>query len=213
MLSNWFNHLLNMESNNSTEEVIKNAARKVFTLKGLDGARMQDIADEANVNKGLLNYYFRSKEKLFMIIFDEAFNALFSETSQILNSENSLQEKILLIIKNDSLTILKNPFLPMFVMNELAKNQHLIEEKINNSPVKLIIRNFSKQVESEVKKGTIRNVNGEELFINMTSMIMFPFIGKNLFQTLFNRNDKSFEALIIKRQVEVAEFILASIRK
>jgi TetR/AcrR family transcriptional regulator len=202
-----------MEKDNSTEEVIKNAARKVFTLKGLDGARMQDIADEANVNKGLLNYYFRSKEKLFTIIFDEAFNALFSETSNILNSENSLQEKIVQIIKNDSVTILKNPFLPLFVLNELSKNQHLIEEKLNNSPVKLILKNFSKQVESEVKKGTIRNVNGEELFINMTSMIMFPFIGKNLFQTLFNRNDKSFEALIIKRQVEVAEFILASIRK
>ena len=49
----------------STEEKILAAAKKVFVLKGMAGARMQDIADEAGINKALLHYYFRSKEKLF----------------------------------------------------------------------------------------------------------------------------------------------------
>jgi len=45
----------------STEEKILEAAKKVFVNKGMAGARMQDIADEAGINKALLHYYFRSK--------------------------------------------------------------------------------------------------------------------------------------------------------
>ena len=58
-----------MKKDLSTEEKILNAAKKVFLTKGMDGARMQDIADEAGINKALLHYYFRSKDKLFEQIF------------------------------------------------------------------------------------------------------------------------------------------------
>jgi len=47
---------------------ILDAAREVFVERGLDGARMQDIADKAGINKALLHYYFRNKEKLFELI-------------------------------------------------------------------------------------------------------------------------------------------------
>jgi AcrR family transcriptional regulator len=56
----------------NTEERILDAAKKVFMQKGSAGARMQDIADAAGINKALLHYYFRSKEKLFEVIFREA---------------------------------------------------------------------------------------------------------------------------------------------
>ena len=58
-----------MEAN--TEQIVRDAARKVFTQKGFDGARMQDIADEAGIHKSLLHYYFRSKDKLFEAIFKD----------------------------------------------------------------------------------------------------------------------------------------------
>ena len=46
----------------NTEEKIIDAATDVFVQKGMDGARMQEIADLAGINKALLHYYFRSKE-------------------------------------------------------------------------------------------------------------------------------------------------------
>ena len=49
----------------STEEKILEAASKVFTEKGFAGTRTRDIAEHAGINLALLNYYFRSKEKLF----------------------------------------------------------------------------------------------------------------------------------------------------
>ena len=69
MLTIWLNYMVKKEKDDSTEERILEAAKKVFIRNGMAGARMQDIADEAGINKALLHYYFRSKEKLFDEIF------------------------------------------------------------------------------------------------------------------------------------------------
>jgi AcrR family transcriptional regulator len=66
------------QKDKSTEEAILQVARKAFTQKGLSGARMQDIANEAGINKALVHYYFESKEKLFQLIFEEEFGKFFS---------------------------------------------------------------------------------------------------------------------------------------
>ena len=65
-----------MQRDVSTEQKIREAARKVFQAKGMHGARMQDIADTAGINKALLHYYFRSKDQLFEAIFKEALQQL-----------------------------------------------------------------------------------------------------------------------------------------
>jgi AcrR family transcriptional regulator len=54
-----------LETSVTTEERIKQAAVKVFQAKGYGAARTRDIAEEAGINLALLNYYFRSKERLF----------------------------------------------------------------------------------------------------------------------------------------------------
>ena len=77
----------------TTEEVILEAARKVFVKKGMYGARMQDIADEAGINKALLHYYFESKDKLFEKVFMEAAGHLFPKVNEVFNSDASVFEK------------------------------------------------------------------------------------------------------------------------
>ncbi|MDN3670454.1 helix-turn-helix domain-containing protein [Echinicola jeungdonensis] len=61
----------NRENDDSTEGKIKTAARKVFQQKGFAAARTRDIAEEPGINLALLNYYFRSKGKLFDLIMME----------------------------------------------------------------------------------------------------------------------------------------------
>src|SRR5271156_3051845 len=101
------------------EQRILAAAKKVFLLKGMDGARMQDIADEAGINKALLHYYFRSKEKLFEVIFREAMDQLFPRIIGILNADKPLFDKIESFCGEYVGMLLNNPYLPMFVMNEV----------------------------------------------------------------------------------------------
>ncbi len=114
----------------STEEKILAAAKKVFIAKGMAGARMQDIADEAGINKALLHYYFRSKEKLFEMIFMEAAQKLFPKINFIFESDVSLFEKIENFCEEYITIMSENPYLPLFVLNEISRDPEIFMKKI-----------------------------------------------------------------------------------
>src|ERR1700753_4502302 len=79
----------------TTEERIKEAARKLFTQKGFAGTRTRDIAEEAGINLALLNYYFRSKEKLFDLVMLENLGQFISGVRALFNDKaTSLDQKI-----------------------------------------------------------------------------------------------------------------------
>ena len=94
----------------NTENQILKAAREVFIAKGYEGARMQEIADRAGINKALLHYYFRSKEKLFEAVFSEIAMNLFPAMKQLLEAEIGIKEKVTFFIKIYLKTLLENPF-------------------------------------------------------------------------------------------------------
>ena len=78
----------------STEDRILASAKKVFYQKGLKGARMQEIADDAEVNKAMLHYYYRSKEKLFDKVFEQSINRVTPVLLAVFAEEVPLKEKI-----------------------------------------------------------------------------------------------------------------------
>src|SRR5690242_3482240 len=96
-------------SDETTKEKILAAANQIFTKKGMAGARMQDIADEAGINKALLHYYFSSKEKLFEVIFEEAAEKLFSRISQVIESDEPLFETIQSFTREYISFMMENP--------------------------------------------------------------------------------------------------------
>ena len=108
--------------NKGAEEKILVAARKVFTTKGMAGARMQDIADEAGINKALLHYYFRDKDKLFEVVFMEEAQKFFPKINAIFNSDVPLFEKIENFVNEYIDEMQENPYLPWFVMNEVNRD-------------------------------------------------------------------------------------------
>jgi TetR/AcrR family transcriptional regulator len=110
-----------MQANN-TENQILEAALKVFHKKGLAGARMQEIADEAGINKSMLHYYFKNKEQLFGQIFMQSFKRFIGGILPLLNEQNTWEEKIPVIIEHYANVMQNNPDLPLFVINELRQN-------------------------------------------------------------------------------------------
>ncbi len=103
------------------EKIIWEAARKIFLTKGLSGARMQDIADEAGINKALLHYYYRSKEKLFAQIFEKELVSFLHDIEAIFKSDLAFFEKIEKLVDHDIDTFSKCPELPLFILNELSQ--------------------------------------------------------------------------------------------
>ncbi len=108
--------------NESTEERIKAAAAKIFMEKGFDGTTTRDIAKEAGLNSALMNYYFRSKEKLFAGVFSEMCELFFQGLTEILSKPLSFQDKILALIDHDFKIFRENPALSNFILNELHRN-------------------------------------------------------------------------------------------
>ena len=197
----------------TTEQKIKEAAIKVFTLKGKDGARMQDIADEANINKAMLHYYFRNKQKLFEIVFEEKLMELFSTFQIILDSDLDFEEKIRKFIDTEIEMLSQYPMLPMFVLNEIGKKPDMLAKKYSTKGPKLIKESFKTIVEKEIEKGNIRKVDPRQLLINLMSMCIYPVIAKPVIQLVIDADENSFADLLETRKKLVADLLLNDLKQ
>jgi len=184
----------------------------VFIQKGFAGARMQDIADQAGFNKALVHYYFTSKDKLFDLVFEQEFTNLFSNLAMIISSDLPLFEKIEKVISLDIEHLGRFPGLPIFVLNEMSRNPDVILKRLKKIPVEKVLAVFQKQINAEIKKGTIKKIRAEQLFINIQSLCIFPFIARPMIKGLMQLDDKTYMAMIQKRKTEVAQFIIAAIK-
>ena len=99
------------------EEIILRAAMDVFVEKGQYGAKMQEIADKAGINKALLHYYYRSKEKLYIHIFKFIFKKISSEILELLRSELPFKDFLRTFISKYIDLLNKNHRFPVFIMS------------------------------------------------------------------------------------------------
>ena len=203
-----------MEKSRDVEKDIIEAARKVFVSKGFSRATMRDIAKEANINIAMLHYYFRSKENLFDIIFEEAFNTILNNIfNAVNNNNNSLFEKIESIITQYITTLIANPYLPNFIFNEITQTPERLGKKIKDSSIFVeMFKKFSEDIDSEIKNGTIRQINTITLFMNIISMCVFPFLAKPIVTQLFDMNEEQYNILLEARKKIVTDFVINSIK-
>ncbi len=196
----------------NTEQTILKAAKNVFVIKGMEGARMQEIADEAGINKALLHYYFRSKDKLFEAVFKEALFKLMPNLMDLMKKDLALFEKIKLFVENYINTINENPHIPAFIIHELNRNPERVAELIKSTGINPSF--FVNQVYEEIEKGTIEPVNPFHLIVNMLAMCIFPFVARPILQNIiFNEDPKVYAAFIEQRKKEVSEFVINAIKK
>lgn len=196
-----------MQKDKNTEQLILEAAKKVFIRKGYDGARMQEIADEADINKSLLHYYFRSKDKLFNAVFSQAFSDFLPRLGELLVSDKPLKHKIRIIIESYIDLLTANPHLPLFLMHELARNPDMIIDLIKKhgiNPDKLI-----QQIAEGVKQKKIKKVDPHHLIVNMLSMCIFPFAARPMVEgLLFKKNKKMYEKFLSERKDHITNYII-----
>ena len=191
----------------STEERIKAAARKVFHQKGFAGTRTRDIAEEAGINDAMLNYYFRSKEKLFEMVMMETMAQFFKGVNLMLNDENtSLDEKIDLIVSNYVDLLLKEPELPTFILNEVRPNPQAFVEQ---NPIKEALTHsvLTRQYAEAVARGEITEPNLMQAILNVIGLVIFPFIAKPILTSIVNIPEEQYKALMLQRKTLIPQWI------
>ena len=200
-----------MDKNQNTEQKILESARKVFLRKGYQGSRMQEIADEAGINKAMLHYYFRSKKKLFEEIFDAAFRGFGQKVLEVFSSNTPLEVTIWNFVDHYISFIQKNPYIPGFVLNEVRDDPALIADKIPN--ISEAQSHLHQTIREEVEKGNIREISALELVNTMIGLSIFPFISKNIMISVFKISDEDFEEFIESRKTFIPKLIMDGLRK
>lgn len=198
----------------STEEKIRSAAKKLFTEKGYSNTTVRDVAEEAVVNVALVNYYFRSKEKLFHSIFSESFEEYSKQIEVVLYSEDlSLEHRIRSFIGGFTDHIKANPHLPMFILSEMRQNPELFLS--NDRFKKDRFRNsmLVKQLQEGIQKGEIREIDPLQLENVITSLVLFPALGKPIMQAIHGYDDAKFDAFMDERKQVAGDMIMAYLKK
>ena len=200
-----------MKKNRSAEEKILDAARKVFESKGMSGARMQEIADAAGINKAMLHYYYRSKQKLFEAVFKIAFNKLAPQINTILSSDLNVCEKIEQFSMNYNTFMIDHPYLPNFILQELNRSPDFVTELISSKNLPGM-KHFKHQIHEAVQSKKIRPIEADQLFIHILALNIFPFVGAPLLKGFLEVSDNEFKSILKKRTTEVTDFIIQSIK-
>lgn len=196
----------------STEQKILEAAKKVFIQKGLDGARLEEIAIEAGINKALLHYYFRSKEKLFETIFDQMVGKIAPDFSVIVESKSPIEEKIELFVHSYIDFVNENPQLPLFMITEVNRNPQRMKDVLGQTQNFAKIQQFAYQMLTEMQVGRIKSFNPLHLMLNIMSLCIFPFIAKPVIQSVLQIKEEDLSIILKQRKEEVSRFLREALR-
>lgn len=186
----------------STEEKIKEAAKKLFTQKGFEAVKTRDIAAEAGINLALLNYYFRSKQKLFDVVMMENMQQFIKGVASILLDEKaSIDVKLEALVAHYIDILCATPDLALFIFNHIR-----LAAKDKNGgmqvPSEIIAARemIQKQLNAAMDAGLIVRIDPTHLMANMMGLIIFPFIASPILKSKRGLSDKKFIELMQERK-------------
>ncbi|MGV8877543.1 MAG: TetR/AcrR family transcriptional regulator [Sphingobacteriaceae bacterium] len=185
------------------EEHIKATAKEIFFFKGNLHATTQEIADAAAVNRSLINYYFRSRDHLFEIVYNEAVETMSSQLDSVIYAKVPFMEKLKLLMDVYMKEILKYPYKESFLITEICCKNVLLKEKRKSNA--LIA--FVKEVAQEMEKGTIKKADPVHFIINLFSLMAYPVIMAPLYRKLFDLDKENYQALLNERKALVFKLL------
>jgi len=188
-----------MTLNTETEQKILSSAEKLFHQKGKAGTSMQDIADDAGINRTLLNYYFRSKDKLFEAVFRNALALFVPNLAEMLHSDITFKDYVPRLIETIVDAMLENPQIPIFVLQELSSNPERMPQIIKEMGLdpELAVR----KLESEQWKEFGDHMDPKQVILNLLSLCIFPFAARPVVtEILFNGDNDAYISAMKQRK-------------
>lgn len=186
-----------------TEEKIYEAARRIFILKGMEGTRMQEIADEAGINKALLHYYFRSKENLFKAVFKDIFSKFFLKVRDKLFSDIPAKEKLIVFIDNYIDMIQANPYVPQFIINEINRDPMVLKTLMFESGIEP--QKILDMILNQVQSSNLSKLDPRHIVVSLLGMLIFPFAARPLLQMVYFNDDQEAYTRFLNERKEIVK--------
>lgn len=199
---------MNMPKKSGPEVEIFNAAQKLFLKKGYNGTSLRDIATEANTSNTMVNYYYRSKDKLFIQVFGEVFSRQYSKFIAILlDSDIDIYEKINKAVAFYGDFLRDDPSVAIFLIREINRDPAMIGKCIQELTQPELACFLNDQIQNEICQGRMRDIPAHVLVINLLSLCIFPVIAKPIIQNAICIDDIAYSM----QQKAVADFLIKSI--
>jgi TetR/AcrR family transcriptional regulator len=188
-----------------TEEKIIASAEKLFYQKGKAGTSMQDIADDAGINRTLLNYYFRSKDQLFEAVFRKAMGSFVPDLAVMINAHNAFEEYVPAMVEKIIDTMLENPHIPNFILQELSSNPERMPQIIKEMGVD------PEKITEKMGGGIGLSLSGmdpRQVIMNLMSLMIFPFAAKPVvLDILYKGDNEAYVEAMQDRKIIIPKII------
>ncbi len=188
--------MVNDKKDLETEEKIKKTVSDLLFKEGRFNATTQEIADRAGVNRTLINYYFRSRDNLFTLVFQDAMDNEHRVRARLLCSDLPFKEKVEKHIEYSLQKAIEYPYLQTYLVTRINDTGTYEEYEPNEeSRIK-----FFKEYQEEIKKGTIEDISPVQFLLNLGSLISFPLAVRPLIRMKLNISEEDFDKLISERK-------------
>lgn len=198
---------MKMSTELSTEEKIKEAAKRVFLAKGFDGCSLREIAKEAGMNVALVNYYFRSKSQLFQLVFQAVMEDFLAAMVEVFSADLSLQSKVRIFIEREFDFLSKHPEIPGFIINEITRKESCAIDKINMME-KVASTGIFQQCTEAQQKGEMIKLDLVSLTILIMSNCHYPHMARPFMQEIHQLTDEKYEQHLMLHKQYVTEMIM-----
>ena len=206
---------MDIKNDQSLEQSILEIAEKLFLEKGFAQTSTTEIAKEVGCNQALVHYYFRTKDNLFNVIFEQKFKLFFQGIFEMKNmGELKFQDKLKHIIETHFDMLRQNPKMPFLIITELSRRPEqiiILREKLHSLPEQLFSE-LNNNLKLEIELGNIREISLTDLIINMLSLNIALFVMMPIAEKILQLNETQKEMMITHRKTENVEFILKSLR-
>ncbi len=203
-----------MKKGRDTETRVLNAATEVFLDKGKDGATMQEIATRAGVNKALLHYYFRSKDRLYETVFARQVDEFFGRFADIIPRTDDIREFLESFVSNYIDRLVAHPELPGFMLWEIKQGGATAGKLIRSKVFGGLTRGtpLDPVIEKAVREGVIRPVDPPNFLLNLLSMCIFPVVGRPIIEKILPDVRITSPEFLERRKKEILALVWNGIR-
>jgi AcrR family transcriptional regulator len=184
-----------------TEELIKETAMRIFFVEGRLHATTQVIAKEAGVNRGLIHYYFQGRDQLVEAVFKEALMVVRGRMRQLFLSKRiSFRKKISEFVELSIDQNLKYPYLEMFLISELNRDDATMFVPMVDELRKELLQNLNEGLKEEIKSGRVPKMSAEQFLINVISLCAYPAASKQMIQQMINVDESGYLKMVQERK-------------
>jgi len=194
-----------MKDSGTTKERILDTATELFSDKGFDGTKVQEIADAAGVNKAMLYYYFKSKDDLLMAVIGRFIEGIRDSIPRYFASSRDAARNIEAFLDFYIDYLVRNRLFVRLMAWELLSGRHI--RTIAEDYLVPTFGPMREKISQAIAEGAIRPVSPEHTINSVLGMNVFYIISSPVFMIILGEDPLGPE-MIRKRKQAVKDLVM-----